>query len=176
MTLVERMDIFRLLYLGKQTKSKTAALSGRELEKGMDKGTYNPIVAEMNHPQERKQQSPKLKIDGGVWNLIKPRLEQRWPPEETARWLKEQYPEHSMSGKTIYNYVQFRRKGELRKLALEDLRQRGKPRKKGNAAENRGKIPAMTLTDTRPEGINARTAAGHWVGIYAAGPHYRQEP
>jgi IS30 family transposase len=60
-------------------------------------------------------------------------------------------------------------KGELRKLALEDLRRRGKRRKKGDTAEKRGKIPAITLIDTRPAEINARTVAGHWVSIYAAG-------
>jgi IS30 family transposase len=179
MTLVERMDIFRLLYLEKQTKSKIAALLGREpstigreLEKGMDRGMYNPIVAEMNHLQGRKHQSPKLKIDDGAWNLIKPQLEQRWSPEEIAKWLKEQYPEHAMSGKTIYNYVQFHMKGELKKLALEDLRQRGKPRKKGNAAEKRGRIPEMTLIDTRPEEINARTVAGHWEGDLIIGKNH----
>jgi IS30 family transposase len=65
-----------------------------------------------------------------------------------------------MSGKTIYNHVRFHLEGELKKPALEDLRQRGKRRKRG------GKIPAMTLIDTRPAEINARTV---WVGIYAAG-------
>jgi IS30 family transposase len=176
MTFAERMDIFRLLYLEKQTKSRIAALLGREpstigreLEKGMDRGMYNPITAEMNHLQERKQQRAKLKIDDGVWNLIKPQLEQRWSPEEIAKWLKERYPKHTMSGKTVYNYVQFHMKGDLKKLALEDLRQRGKPRREGNASEKRGKIPAMTPIDTRPAEINARTVAGHWVGIYAAG-------
>jgi IS30 family transposase len=180
MTLVERMDIFRLLYGEKQTKSKVAALLGRkpstigrEIEKGMDKGMYNPLMAEMEHLRARKQQSPKLKIDDEVWNLIKPQLEQRWSPEEIAKWLKADYPEHSMSGKTIYNYVQFHMKGELKKLALEDLRQRGKPRKKGNAAEKRGKIPEMTLIDTCPAEINARTVAGHWEGDLIIGKNHK---
>jgi IS30 family transposase len=49
MDLVERMGIFRLLYLEKQTKSRIAAMLGREpstigreLAKGMDRGMYNP--------------------------------------------------------------------------------------------------------------------------------------
>jgi hypothetical protein len=36
-----------------------------------------------------------------------------------------------MSGKTIYNHVGFHLKGELKKLALEDLRRRGKRRRSG---------------------------------------------
>ncbi|GHT98661.1 transposase InsI for insertion sequence element IS30A [Spirochaetia bacterium] len=180
MTFVERMDIFRLLYVEKQTKSKTASLLGRkpstisrELKKGMDNGMYNPLMAEIEHLKARKQQSPKLKIDGEVWNLIKPQLERRWSPEEIAKWLEADYPEHTMSGKTIYNYVQFHMKGELKKLALEDLRQRGKSRKSGNRAEKRGKIPGMTLIDTRPAEINARTVAGHWEGDLIIGKNHK---
>jgi IS30 family transposase len=176
MTFTERMDIFRLLYLEKQTKPKIASLPGRkpsaisrELAKGMDKGMYNPVMAETGHPRARKQQRPKLKIDDEARGLIKPQLELRWSPEEIAKRLKAGYPDHTMSGKTIYNYVRFHMKGELKKLALEDLRRRGKRRKKGDTAEKRGKIPAMTLIDTRPAEINARTVAGHWAGIYAAG-------
>ena len=179
MTLVERMDIFRLLYLEKQTRSKIASLLGRkpssigrELKKGMDRGgVYNPFMAEMEHLNARKQQSPKLKIDDKVWPIIKPQLELRRSPEEIAKWLKEDYPEHAMSGKTIYNYVQFHMKGELKKLALADLRQRGKPRKKGNAAGKRGKIPDMTIIDTRPAEVDARSTRALGRRSY-----YRQEP
>jgi IS30 family transposase len=180
MTLVERMDIFRLLYGEKQTESKIAALLGRrpstigrEIEKGMDRGMYNPLMAEMEHLRARKQQGTKLKIDEEVWALIKPQLEQRWSPEEIAKWLKARYPDHSMSGKTIYNYVRFHMKGELKKLALDDLRHRGKARKKGNTAEKRGKIPEMTLIDTRPAEINARTVAGHWEGDLIIGKDHK---
>jgi IS30 family transposase len=131
MNLVERMDIFRMLCLEKQTASKTASLSGRkpsaicrELERGMDRGMYNPFLAEMEHLKAGKNQSPKLKIDDEAWKLIKPQLELRRSPREIAKWLKERYPLHTMSGKTIYNYVYFHMKGELKKLALEDLRRR----------------------------------------------------
>jgi hypothetical protein len=48
-------------------------------------------------------------------------------------------------------------KGELKKLALEDLRRLGKARKKGNATEKRGKIAGMTLIDTLPAEINTRS-------------------
>jgi IS30 family transposase len=55
-------------------------------------------------------------------------------------------------------------KGELKKLALQDLRQRGKKRKVGNGVEKREKIPEMTLIDTRPAEINAREVPGQWEG------------
>jgi IS30 family transposase len=57
-----------------------------------------------------------------------------------------------MSGKTIYNYPRFHMKGELKKLALSGLRQKGKKRRKaGEAAEKRGKITEGDLI----------TGAGH---------------
>jgi IS30 family transposase len=67
-------------------------------------------------------------------------------------------------GKTIYNYVFFHMKGELKKPALQDLRLRGKKRKGGKAAEKRGKLPEMTLIDTRPAEINSREVPGRWEG------------
>ncbi len=43
--------------------------------------------------------------------------------KSNCRMAKNGYPTQSMSGKTIYNYIQFHMRGELKKLALKDLRQ-----------------------------------------------------
>jgi IS30 family transposase len=171
MTFAERMDLFRLLYIEKQRPAQIALVLGREastitreIKKGTDGGAYNPFVGEFLHLKARKQQSPHLKVTHEAWRLIKPQLEHRWSPEQIAQWLAGKYPEYAMSGKTIYNYVQFHMKGELKKLALADFRQRGKPRKPGKTHGKRGTIPHMTLIDTRPEEINARIIPGHWEG------------
>jgi IS30 family transposase len=74
-----------------------------------------------------------------------------------------------MSGKIVYNHIFFHMKRELKKLALKDLRLRGKARKKGSEGEKWGKTPGMTLIDTRPAEINARSAAGHWEGALSSG-------
>lgn len=55
-------------------------------------------------------------------------------------------------------------KGEPQKLALQDLRQKDKKRRK-NGEETRGKLPYMTLIDDRPVEINERTVPGHWEVI-----------
>jgi IS30 family transposase len=69
MTLTERMDIFRLLYAeGLKPSAIAAALNRepssivRELEKGMDNGMYNPILAETKHLEARRSQCPRLKM------------------------------------------------------------------------------------------------------------------
>jgi IS30 family transposase len=66
-----------------------------------------------------------------AWDTIKPQLEKRWSAEEIAKWLKKEYPCYAMYGKTIYNYVFFHMKGELKKIALQDLRLRGTRRRNG---------------------------------------------
>jgi IS30 family transposase len=69
-----------------------------------------------------------------------------------------------MTGKTIYNFVFFHMKGELKKLALQDFRLRGKNRKPGKRGENRGETSEMTLIDSHPVEINAREVPGQWEG------------
>jgi IS30 family transposase len=112
-------------------------------------------------------------MTGEAWNIVKPQLEKRWSPEEVAKWLEKEYPEYAMSGKTEYNYVFFHMKGELKKLALQDLRLRGKGRRREKGGEKRGKIPGMTLIDTRPAEINSREAGGHWEGDLIIGKDHK---
>ena len=111
MTLVERMDLFKLLYVERlKPSAATAALNrrpssiARELEKGMDSGMYNPILAETRHLEAGRNQRPRLKMTGEVWDRVKPQLEKRWSPEAVATWLKKAYPEYAMPGKTIMSF------------------------------------------------------------------------
>jgi IS30 family transposase len=68
MTMVERMDIFRLLYVERLKPSAIAATLNRrsssitrELEKGMNNGMYNPVIAEARHLEAGRDQRPRLK-------------------------------------------------------------------------------------------------------------------
>jgi IS30 family transposase len=84
MTLVERMDIFRLLYVERLKPSAIAAALNREpssitreLEKGVDAGMYNPIAAEVRRLEAGRNQRPRLKMTDEAWNTVKPQLEHR---------------------------------------------------------------------------------------------------
>ncbi|MCK4796322.1 MAG: IS30 family transposase [Spirochaetes bacterium] len=180
MTLSERMNIFQMRYVKNLNCSKIAlrlnrsvSTITRELLRGQDNGYYNPFIAECEHLKQRSYQCPKLKIDNNTWQLIKPKLELRWSPEQIAKWLKNDYPADSMSGKTIYNYIHFHMRGGLKKLALKDLRRRGKKRKAPNINEKRGKIKDMTLIDQRPPEINSRSVPGHWEGDLLIGKDHK---
>jgi IS30 family transposase len=112
MTLGERMDIFRLLSVERLKPSAIAAALNRqpssitrELERGMDKGMYNPVIAEARHREARRNQRPRLKMTDEACRSIKGQLEKRWSPEEVATWLERAYPCYAMWGKTIYNYI-----------------------------------------------------------------------
>ncbi|MDR1030882.1 MAG: hypothetical protein LBL76_08420 [Treponema sp.] len=81
MTLIEQMDIFRLLYVERRKPSTIASALNRrpssitcEVEKGMDKGTYNPIRTKARHLEARRNQRPRLKITDEAWNMVKPPL------------------------------------------------------------------------------------------------------
>jgi len=180
MTFKERMDIFKMFHVKHLSKTKiakelnrSASSISREIKRGKDSDSYNPFVAELDHLQRRRYQSPKLKIDAVRWNLIKPKLEMRWSPDQVAKWLKKEYPHKSMSGKTIYNYVHFHMRGELKKVALKDLRQRGKKRKTSSLGEKRGKLQGMTLIDERPVEVAAREVPGHWEGDLIIGKNHK---
>jgi IS30 family transposase len=180
MTLNERMSIFHMLYTQQLKPSKIAlelnrsvSTITRELKRGKDDSNYNPLLAEYEHLKQRRYQCPNLKIDNETWKLIKPKLELRWSPEQIAKWLNKEYPTNTVSGKTVYNYVHFHMRGELKKLALKDLRRRGKRRKAVNAAEKRGKIQDMTLIDHRPPEINSRIVPGHWEGDLLIGKDHQ---
>jgi len=51
------------------------------------------------------------------------------------------------------NYLHFHMKGELKKLAILELRQKGKKRIK-RGEETRGKLANITLIDERPEEVD----------------------
>jgi len=118
-TFAERLDIFKFLYIEKLKPSQIAKLLNRkpstiirEIAKGMDSnGVYSPSVAEMRHLKAMRNRRPRLKMTEEAWKQVKPKLELRWSPEQIAKWLKREHPEHSMSVKTIYNYLSLHREG-----------------------------------------------------------------
>lgn len=178
--LEEREEIFRLRYLEHLTMKQIGEKLGRdkssisrELKRGTKNRIYNPLTGEAHRRNMRKLQCPKLKVTDEIWELAKPKLEKRWPPSEIAGWLEREY-NYKVSAGTIYNYIHFHMKGELKKLALSELRLKGKKRRKGGEkAEKRGKIAEMTLIDERPAEVEGREIAGHWEGDLIIGKGHK---
>lgn len=147
----------------------------RELQKGADRGSYNPFLANRHSCLRAQNRRPKLKINAPTWKIIENHLAIHWSPFQIADFLQHSPKDVtvvSVSEKTIYNYLHFHMKGELQRLALQELRQKGKKRtQKGE--EKRGKLQNMTLIDERPVEINARTLPGHWEGDLIIGKNHK---
>jgi len=147
----------------------------RELKKGLCKGMYNPFLVQRKTKARLQSKKPNLKINKQTWLIIENHLAIRWSPYQIASFLHANQNDArvvSVSEKTIYNYLHFHMKGELQKLAMHELRQKGKTRRK-KGEETRGKLPNMTLIDERPEEINARTVPGHWEGDLIIGKNHK---
>jgi IS30 family transposase len=129
-----------------------------------DMGEYDFVRADKKSMSARRSQVRQLKMSGDAWKLVEKKLMLHWSPEQIEQWLKQEYPMHSMSAKTIYNYIHLHMKGELKKPALKDLRLKGRKRKSGKIEEKRGKIPNMTLISERPPETEDRDVIGHWEG------------
>jgi len=65
-----------------------------------------------------------------------------------------------VSERTIESYINLHMKGERGKLALAELRQKGKPREK--SPEPRGKLPHMALIDERQGEEGSRDVPKAW--------------
>lgn len=135
MILHERIEIFKGLYHQKINATQIAiklnrsvSTITREIQRGMDEGDYNPLLAECNHLEQRSYQRPNLKIDQNLWLAIKEKLELRWSPHQVSEFLIESQA-RQVSSKTIYNYINFHMKGELKKVALKNLRLKAKTEK-----------------------------------------------
>jgi transposase, IS30 family len=147
----------------------------RELKKGLDRSSYNPMLAQRQTIERANSRIPELKIDHSTWTVIANHLAIHWSPYQIADFLYTNEKNDKVvpvSEKTIYNYLHFHMKGELQKLALQELRQKGKPRKKAGT-ETRGKLANMVLIDGRPEEINNRTVPGHWEGDLIIGKDHK---
>jgi IS30 family transposase len=160
--------------IAKKTGFSQSAIS-RELKKGKDRNSYNPFLAQRRTDYYAKSRTRVLKINGSTWQVIQNHLAIRWSPYQIADFLQKSVNDGTIvpvSEKTIYNYLHFHMKGELKKLALQELRQRGKKRSI-KRDEKRGKLAHITLIDERPEEVNARTVPGHWEGDLIIGKDHK---
>ena len=113
-----------------------------------------------------KNRAWALKINDAAWQVIQNNLAIRWSPYQRADFLHKSANDGTagpVSEKTIYNYLHSPMKGELKKLALQELRQKDKKRST-KGTEKRGKLANITLIDECPEDVNARIVPGHWEG------------
>lgn len=157
-----------------QAVGKSQSAVSRELKKGRVGRAYNPLLSQRRTNFRALSRVPELKINAPTWRVINNHLGIRWSPRQISEYLQKDGNDGTIipvSEKTIYNYIEFHMKGELKKLAVQELRQRGKKRKV--SADRRGKLPNMTLIDERPKEVDARIIPGHWEGDLIIGDDHQ---
>jgi IS30 family transposase len=156
------------------TIGKSQSAISRELKKGQEGRAYNPMLSQRQTEHRALARVPELKIDARTWSVIKNHFGIRWSPRQIAYYLQNDGNDGTIapvSEKTIYNYIEFHMKGELKRLAIQELRQRGK--KRSGSTDRRGKLPNMTLVDERPKEVDARIVPGHWEGDLIIGADHK---
>ncbi len=106
-------------------------------------------------------------MNNATWQVMQNHLAIRWWPYQIADFLHRSVNDAKtvpVNEKTIYNYLHFHMKIELKKLSIQELRQKGK-RLSTKGIEKRRKLANITLIDEWSEEANAHTVPGHWEAI-----------
>jgi len=122
----------------------------------------------VGHSSDRRSGKSRLQQNCHLRQLVLSKLELRWSPEQIHLYLKKNYCQNTamqISTESIYYHIHVHAKPELKKLLIDQLRQRRKFR--GNVrrgADKRTTIQDPVRIDERPEEVNGRLIPGHWEG------------
>lgn len=176
LTLYERFQIEKLLSHQKNytdiaillDRNKSTIL--REVSK-YGKSSYKSLEAEriaVGKSSDRKNGKSKIKLSKKLENYVLQKLKLRWSPRQISVTLANTFPgdkDMQISHEAIYLHIYLHSKTELKKILIEQLRQKRKFR--GNV--RRGKDKRTTIKDPirideRPSEVLGREIPGHWEG------------
>lgn len=182
LTILEREKIY-LLTSQNVSLRKIAATIGRNVssisrELKRNHKDYSPSKAQGAYKKRRKKSRPHKKLENPFLfiTVVCLFLGKHWSPEQIAGRLKlENYP-ISISYRTIYRAIyagMFDTPAQKRSTgnrgARRKLRHKGKPRRKKNKVETRGKLRISHHLSERPKEANERTRLGDFEADTVAG-------
>jgi transposase, IS30 family len=176
LTLYERFQIEKLLSHKKNYTDIAILLNRakstiqREVAK-YGKSNYKSMEAEriaVGKSSNRKDGKSKIKLCKQLENYVLKKLQLRWSPRQISVSLANTFPLNKamqISHEAIYLHIYLHSKTELKKILIEQLRQKRKFR--GNV--RRGKDKRTTIKDPirideRPLEVLGREIPGHWEG------------
>lgn len=127
----------------------------------------------VSNSSNRRSGKSKLIQYKQLGNMVFEKLALHWSPEQIHLYLKKQFPGNTamnISMESIYFYIYIHAKPELKKLLVEQLRQKRKYR--GNVrrgTDKRTTIKDPVRIDERPEEVKGRLIPGHWEGDLVMG-------
>jgi transposase, IS30 family len=174
--LPQRIIIEKLLALGKTQQeigiaigySKSAICRDIKLCK---KNSYSAMEASrisVGNSSNRRSGKSKIVHQKALGKVVLKKLGLRWSPEQIHLFLKKKYPANldmQISIESIYFYIYIHAKPELKKLLINQLRQKRAYR--GNVrrgTDKRTTIKDPIRIDERPEEVMGREIPGHWEG------------
>lgn len=142
----------------------------------LGKTNYTALKAEciaVGKSSNRKTGKSKINICPELKLYVLGKLKLRWSPRQISVTLSLNFPDNKdmqISHEAIYLYVHLHAKPELKKILIEQLRQKRKFR--GNV--RRGKDKRTTIKDPirideRPKEVLGRLIPGHWEGDLVMG-------
>ncbi|MER6809893.1 IS30 family transposase [Spirillospora sp. NPDC000708] len=138
----------------------------REIKRGSKPdGGYEPFWA---HNQallrRRRPKATKIEANQPLRALVRRKLEDKWSPQQVARFLSRVYPDNPAMRtcpesiyRALFAGLLGRRAGKLRTGRVRRRRQR-------RGVPNPSKIKNMKLITQRPLEVNERRTVGHWEG------------
>lgn len=134
-------------------------------------GRYVALVAlhgAVSQSSNRRFGKCKILHHKPLGKVVLQKLHKRWSPEQIHLYLRKHFPLDPLmqiSMESIYFYIYVHAKPELKKLLINQLRQKRKYR--GNVrrgADKRTTIKDPVRIDERPEEVIGRLIPGHWEG------------
>jgi transposase, IS30 family len=178
----ERYEIARLREAGLSVRRVAARLGrspstiSRELARNADPrtGGYLPERADrLAWDRQRRPKCCKLSGNPVLRAAVQRLLDKRCSPEQASGRLKVQFPDDPamrVSHETIYQSIYLYPRGQLRRELTAGLRTgRQVRRRRGRAAETRGKIIGAVPIGARPPEVQGRLVPGHHEGDLVMG-------
>src|SRR5438094_4031383 len=121
----------------------------RELRRAPGSGSYDANLAHQQSYARRivPRRTPKLHVDGALFQVVRQCLKALWSPQQIANILRAMWPDDSektVSHETIYNAIYLRPRGELKRELIAYLRHHNQVRKpRSHGVDRRGQIKDM---------------------------------
>ena len=176
LTYEQRVIITKLIQLGytqtriaKEINCHKSSVS-REIRRS-SKGQYAALKAHhhaVSAALKRRYGKCKILFYQPLGEFVTDKLAHHWSPEQIHLYLKKHYPDNpkmQISMESIYFYIYVHAKPELKKILIEQLRQKRKTR--GNTrrgSDKRTTIADLVSIDERPAEVDGRLVPGHWEG------------
>jgi IS30 family transposase len=131
---------------------------------------YRAVLAQSKAEQRARRPKPgKLARCPRLREQVQARLSVRWSPEQIAKTLRRDFPDHpemQVSHETIYQALYVQGRGELRRELTRCLRTGRALRRPRRMPDRRGQrvIPDKLMISERPVEAADRAVPGHWEG------------